>query len=61
MLKNFDNRDFIVISIDPGSKLSEKKNIRLKNFRVLTRSVLYINSLLNWIKIYGLNMIFFLG
>jgi hypothetical protein len=34
MLKKFDGMDFIVISIDLGSKLSKKKkkNLRIKKF-----------------------------
>jgi hypothetical protein len=30
MLKNVDGRDFIMISIDPRSKLSKKKKLRIK-------------------------------
>jgi hypothetical protein len=34
-LKKIDGMDFIVISIDSGSKLSKKKKKRLKDFKIL--------------------------
>jgi hypothetical protein len=46
MLKKFDGRDFIVISIDPMSKLLEI-NLRIKKFWSVYTKCLNINSLKN--------------
>jgi hypothetical protein len=44
MLKNFDGRDFIVILIDLGNKLSKKKKKKLtnlKNLECLPKGLIY--------------------